>query len=136
MIGGNIGSALTNFIPIAQATGEVKSKHLLQAMNDTMRAMYGRDNGFEVESDFLTNRFGSEKLVYTLAQRMSNKAGYLMNICDRFTSNVVTRAKYLQNKENGMDHDSAMANANSFAAGLLADRSKGAVPLVFERKNP
>lgn len=136
MIGGNIGSALTNFIPIAQATGEVKSKHLRQAMNDTMRAMYGHDNGFEVESDFLTNRFGGDKLVYTLAQRMSNKAGYLMNICDRFTSNVVTRAKYLQNKENGMDHDSAMANANSFAAGLLADRSKGAVPLVFERKNP
>ena len=136
MIGANIGSALTNFIPIAQAKAAIKTKYLVNAMNDTMRAFYGKDNGFENESDFLTNRFGSEKLVYTRAQRMSNMAGWLMNVCDRFTSNVVTRARYLQNIDSGMSSDEAMAEANSFAAGLIADRSKGAVPLVFERKNP
>lgn len=136
MIGANIGSALTNFIPIAQAKAAIKTKYLVNAMNDTMRAFYGNDNGFENESDFLTNRFGSEKLVYTRAQKMSNMAGWLMNVCDRFTSNVVSRARYLQNIDNGMSSDEAMADANSFAAGLIADRSKGAVPLVFERKNP
>lgn len=136
MIGANIGSALTNFIPIAQAKSAIKTKHLVNAMNDTLKAFYGHDNGFENESDFLTNRFGSEKLVYTRAQRISNMAGWLMNICDRFTSNVVIRARYLQNIDNGMSSDEAMADANSFAAGLIADRSKGAVPLVFERKNP
>ena len=59
-----------------------------------------------------------------------------MEMIDCFTSNVVTRAKYLQNIDNGMDYDSAMENANSFAASVLADRSKGAVPLIFDVKNP
>lgn len=136
MIGANIGSALTNFIPIAQAYGEIKTKHMLQAMNDTMHAMYGKDNSFEYESDFLTNRFGSDKLVYTWAQNISNKTGVLMTAIDRFTSNVITRARYYQNIENGMERTLALMDADSFAANVLADRSKGAQPLVFERRNP
>ena len=136
MIGANIGSALTNFIPIAQAYGEIKTKHMLQAMNDTMHAMYGKDNSFEYESDFLTNRFGSDKLVYTWAQNISNKTGVLMTAIDRFTSNVITRARYYQNLENGMERTLAIMDADSFAANVLADRSKGAQPLVFERRNP
>ena len=136
MIGGNIGSALTNFIPIAQASGEIKNKHMLKAMNETMTAVFGKDNGFEYESDFLTNRFGSDKLVYTWAQKASNVSGTLMTAFDRFTSNVVTRAKYYQNIESGMDEQDALKDADAFAANILADRSKGALPLVFERKNP
>lgn len=136
MIGFNIGSALTNFIPIAQMTAEVDAKHIIRAAGDALNMMYGHDDDFEVRSDFLTNRFGSDKLVYTWAQKLSNKAGWLMTICDEFTSNVVTRGRYLQNIDNGMDADEAMKDADRYAANVLADRSKGAVPLVFERKNP
>ncbi len=59
-----------------------------------------------------------------------------MAYIDDFTSNVVTRAKYYDNIKAGMDASSAMQEADRYAASLMADRSKGALPTVFERKNP
>ena len=137
MIGGNISSALTNFIPIVQSVGQVKTKNLLKAMKDTMVSMCGKDDGFVMSSDFLINRtLADDKLVYTTTQKLADRAGFVMNTIDEFTSNVIVRSKYMQNIENEMSHIEAIDDANSFAANLMADRSKGAVPLIFQRKNP
>lgn len=137
MIGGNVASALTNFIPITQMTAEVKAEYIFKAMDDTMKAIKSKDSSFEIDSDFLTNRLGSEKVMQNWTQKASKWAGIAMQGIDRFTSNVVVRAKYLQNaSEYNMSPEDAMEDANNYAASLLADRSKGALPLIFERKNP
>ena len=139
MVAGNISSALTNVIPIAQMTTQVKEKYIMTAMSDTVKNMMGKaDDGFVFQSDFLTNRFGSERLVDDSLAKKLEKTPVLgvMETIDEFTSNVVVRGKYMQNIKEGMSHEAAMKDADEFAAGLMADRSKGALPTIFETKNP
>lgn len=135
MIAMNPGSWITNFIPITQTTGEVSTANLIKAMRDTVKSAV-KDDGFTDGSVFLTNREGTQFLDRTLTRKISDIAGMPMEAIDHFTSNVVTRAKYLQNIQNGMDVQEAFDNADTFAANLMADRSKGAQPTVFNSVNP
>ena len=135
MIAMNPGSWITNFIPITQATGEVSTANLIKAMRDTVKSAV-KDDGFTDGSVFLTNREGTQLLDRTLTRKISDIAGMPMEAIDHFTSNVVTRAKYLQNIQNGMDVQEAFDNADTFAANLMADRSKGAQPTAFNSVNP
>ena len=135
MIAMNPGSWITNFIPITQATGEVSTANLIKAMRDTVKSAV-KDDGFTDGSVFLTNREGTQLLDRTLTRKISDLAGMPMEAIDHFTSNVVTRAKYLQNIQDGMGLQEAFDNADTFAANLMADRSKGAQPTAFNSLNP
>lgn len=135
MIAMNPGSWITNFIPITQASGEVSTANLIKAMRDTVKSAV-KDDGFTVGSVFLTNREGTQFLDRTLTRKISDIAGMPMEAIDHFTSNVVTRAKYLQNIQDGMGLQEAFDNADTFAANLMADRSKGAQPTAFNSVNP
>lgn len=134
MIAMNPGSWITNFIPITQATGEVSTANLIKAMRDTVKSAV-KDDGFTDGSVFLTNREGTQFLDRTLTRKISDIAGMPMEAIDHFTSNVVTRAKYLQNIQDGMGLQEAFDNADTFAANLMADRSKGAQPTAFNSVN-
>ena len=135
MIAMNPGSWITNFIPITQATGEVSTANLIKAMRDTVKSAV-KDDGFTDGSVFLTNREGTQFLDRMLTRKISDIAGMPMEAIDHFTSNVVTRAKYLQNIQDGMGLQEAFDNADAFAANLMADRSKGAQPTAFNSVNP
>lgn len=135
MIAMNPGSWITNFIPITQAGGEVSTANLIKAMRDTVKSAV-KDDGFTYGSVFLTNREGTQFLDRTLTRKISDIAGMPMEAIDHFTSNVVTRAKYLQNIQDGMGLQEAFDNADTFAANLMADRSKGAQPTAFNAVNP
>lgn len=135
MIAMNPGSWITNFIPITQATGEVSTANLIKAMRDTVKSAV-KDDGFTDGSVFLTNREGTQLLDRTLTRKISDLAGMPMEAIDHFASNVVTRAKYLQNIQDGMGLQEAFDNADAFAANLMADRSKGAQPTAFNSVNP
>ena len=135
MIAMNPGSWITNFIPITQASGEVSTANLIRAMRDTVKSAV-KDDGFTDSSVFLTNREGTQLLDRTLTRKISDIAGMPMEAIDHFASNVVTRAKYLQNIQDGMGMQEAFDNADTFAANLMADRSKGAQPTAFNSVNP
>lgn len=135
MIAMNPGSWITNFIPITQASGEVSTANLIRAMRDTVKSAV-KDDGFTDSSVFLTNREGTQLLDRTLTRKISDIAGMPMEAIDHFASNVVTRAKYLQNIQDGMGLQEAFDNADTFAANLMADRSKGAQPTAFNSVNP
>lgn len=135
MIAMNPGSWITNFIPITQASGEVSTANLIRAMRDTVKSAV-KDDGFTDSSVFLTNREGTQFLDRTLTRKISDIAGMPMEAIDHFASNVVTRAKYLQNIQDGMGLQEAFDNADTFAANLMADRSKGAQPTAFNSVNP
>lgn len=135
MIAMNPGSWITNFIPITQASGEVSTANLIKAMRDTVKSAV-KDDGFTDGSVFLTNREGTQFLDRTLTRKISDIAGMPMEAIDHFASNVVTRAKYLQNIQDGMGMQEAFDNADTFAANLMADRSKGAQPTAFNSVNP
>ena len=135
MVAVNPGSWLTNFIPISQAWAEVSAGDILTSMRDTLSAMV-KDDGFRTKSDFLTNRAGSDPLVLSWTQDASKVLTKPMEWIDMFTSETVVRARYNSNLKLGMSETAAMEEADSFAAGLIADRSKGALPTIFESRNP
>lgn len=135
-VGLNIGSAVTNFIPITQAYSQVSTKNMGRAFIDTVKS-YVKDDGFIDKSTFLTNRLNqSEKLYKTNLEKISDKTSFLFNAIDEVTSNIVVRGKYLENISEGMKEAEALKNADRFAANVIADRSKGALPTKFEEKNP
>lgn len=135
-IGLNIGSAITNFIAITQAYSQISTKNIGRATIDTIKS-YISDDGFINESTFLTNRLKqADKLYKTSLEKISDKTSFLFNAIDNVASNIIVRGKYLDNIDKGMTAKEAMKNANSFGANVMADRSKGALPTLFEEKNP
>lgn len=135
-VGLNISSALTNFIPITQASSEINGINMTKALAATIKSEI-RDDGFVNKSTFLTNRLKqSDKLYKTKLEKISDKANILFDGIDSFTSNVIVRGKYYQNISKGMSEQAAIDNADSFAANVMADRSKGATPTFFQHRNP
>ena len=135
MISANLGSALTNFIPLNQAGAMLGDYSMLRGAFDTF-AGRGRHDGFVNRSDFLTNRRGTDPLIQNRADKISEFLSSPMNIIDNFTSETIVRAAYGKYVRQGMDPDTAMQMADEFAAGVMADRSKGATPTIFSSHNP
>ena len=135
MVAVNPASWLTNFIPLTQGRALLDRGMLLHGMWDTLRAYKG-DDGFVDTSTFLTNRRGSDPLVKTWAQKASATMSKPMEFIDQFTADSLVRARYRQNLAHGMSEDAAMTEADAWTAGVMADRSKGSMPTLFERKNP
>ena len=135
MVAINPGSWLTNFIPITQGMAGLNSKALLKGMWDTMKA-YKVDDGMVDMSTFLTNRRGSDPLVKTWAQDWSAKASKPMEWIDSFTADTLVRGRFNQNISEGMSVNEALDEADAWAAKVMADRSKGSMPTLFNRHNP
>lgn len=135
-IGGNIGVSLTNFSPLSQAWGEIKTTNLINGIWQTMKASLGKDSSFASESQFLTRRRGIEYLSETTLDKVTKPINNLLQFADDFTSEVIVRARYNQNLQNGMNSEYALEEADRYAASLMADRGRGALPTQFSNKNP
>lgn len=135
MVAANIGSALTNFIPLTQAWSQVSSADMLHGMWQTLQN-YKTADGLDAASTFIHNRSGYGRLAMSTMDKVSEKAAFLMEAVDGFTTGSVVRARYLQNLRLGMSEVNAMQEADQFAANIMADRSKGATPTIYSARNP
>ncbi|MBQ9913048.1 MAG: hypothetical protein IJO73_02345 [Clostridia bacterium] len=136
LIAGSISSAFTNFIPITQSWGQVSPISTLKAMKQTMASTF-RDDGTINKSDFLTTRLRAPENLYKTAwDKIGSKVGWLMESIDSFTSQTVWRSKYMENIANGMSENEAIKNADQFSANVMASRSRGDLPTIFDSKNP
>ena len=135
MVAANVGSALTNFIPITQAWSQVSTADVLRGMWDTLKN-YKTADGLDSASTFINNRNGYGRLAMSTMDKVSAGAGWLMESVDTFTTGSVVRARYYQNLRRGMSEMSAMQEADQFASGVMADRSKGSTPTLYSARNP
>lgn len=135
MVAVNPSSWLTNIIPITQGMSQLSHGDAVKGMAMTLKSSYN-DDGFADRSTFLTNRRGSDFLVKTKVEKAGDWAASPMYYIDDFVANALVRGKYNENIRNGMDEMSAIDNADAFAASIMADRSKGAMPTIFHKKNP
>lgn len=135
MVAANVGSALTNFIPITQAWSQVSTADVLRGMWDTLKN-YKTADGLDSASTFINNRSGYGRLAMSTMDKVSVGAGWLMESIDTFTTGSVVRARYYQNLRRGMSEMSAMQEADQFASGIMADRSKGSTPTLYSARNP
>ena len=136
MVGFNISSALTNFIPITQAWGEVSTKNMFKAIRESIANQF-HDDGFADCSTYLINRTKkADRLYKTKLEDINSKAGVIFEGIDSITSNTIVRGKYYDNIDKGMTQEKAINNANEFAKDIMAGRSKGDMPTIFNRKSP
>ena len=135
MVAANVGSALTNFIPITQAWSQVSTTDVLRGMWDTLKN-YKTADGLDSASTFINNRSGYRRMAMSTMDKVSAGAGWLMESIDTFTTGSVVRARYYQNLRRGMSETSAMQEADQFASGVMADRSKGSTPTLYSARNP
>ena len=135
MVAVNPASWLTNFGVITQAGAQLKTISVLKGMWKTLANIKTND-GLVEASDFLTNRAGSDPLVRTWQQSASAFLSTPMEWIDQFSAGTIVRARYMENIERGMSEETAMREADDFAANVMADRSKGAMPTLFEARNP
>lgn len=136
MVGFNISSALTNFIPITQAWGEVSTKNMFKAIRESIANQF-HDDGFADCSTYLINRTkAADRLYKTKLEDINSKAGVIFEGIDSITSNAIVRGKYYDNIDKGMTQEKAIKNANEFAKDIMAGRSKGDMPTIFNRKSP
>lgn len=143
IIGGNLSVSLTNFAPLFQSMGTTKPSYIVSGMLQTTKnnikgLIKGeKDTSFVNNSNFLTNRFGVDSISEkNLTQKISDITSIPMNAIDEFTAESIVRAKYLENLDKGMSEEVALDNADKYSAKIMADRSKGAIPLIFNKKNP
>ena len=135
MVAANVGSALTNFIPITQAWSQVSTTDVMRGMWDTLKN-YKKADGLDAASSFINNRSGYGRLATSTMDKVSAAAGILMEGIDGFTTGSVVRARYYQNLRRGMSEANAMQEADQFATGVMADRSKGSTPTLYSARNP
>lgn len=135
MVSANIGSAMTNFIPLQQGYAQLGARRLMSGMWDTVRAI-GKNDGFAVQSDFLTNRRGSTTVGNKTMDKVSKTLGWMMETVDNLTSETLVRARYAQNEAAGLSQTTALEEANRWAAKVMGDRSMGAMPTIFHATNP
>jgi hypothetical protein len=133
MVGANVSSALTNYIPLTQSLATTGKKNFVLGMIDTIKNVF-KDDGFIDRSDYLTSRIGSDPLSITKWQKTQKGAGWLFSAIDKFASQVITRSKYLENIEKGMGQERAIKEADRWARKLMAGRAAGEMPTLFSSK--
>lgn len=133
MIGANLSSALTQFIPLTQSLATTSKPAMLKSLKDTLGSII-KDDGFIGKSDFLTRRLGSDPLSLNLWDKASQKASWPFRVIDRFASEAIVRGKYYEGISKGMKPAQAIDAADKWAARVMADRSLGAMPTLFNSR--
>lgn len=133
MTGFNISSALSNFVSVIQAGSKTKKTSMIRGSISTFKNIFAKDD-FINKSDFLTNRFGSDRIHKTPWEKMSNAGQVFMNATDYFTANLIVRSKYYENLSKGMSESEAIKKADDFGARIMGDRSLGSTPVLFNSK--
>ncbi len=135
MVAANIGSAMTNFIPITQGMSNMRLSSNLKGLGEALISMSkGEMDELTKKSAFLATREGTEQLYKTTMRKISDVAGKPMEWADKFSTQAVWRSRYYDNIAKGMAEEAAIKNADEFARGLFAGRSKGAMPTAFSAK--
>lgn len=137
MVGGNIGSALTNVIPFTQGFAPISVKNRAKGLQEGIAAVFSKNpDALTKKSAFLTTRTNTDKLYKTAADKFSDFAGGLMDIMDKFSTQSIWRGRYYDNINKGMEEKEAIREADDYARRLFGGRSKGAVPPIMQAKNP
>lgn len=141
MVAGNIGVSFTNLAPLAQASAECSVPNLVKGLYGSMiangKSIIGkRDTSFASESDFITRRRGTDTATTSFLNKITKPLDIITSSIDDVISEGIVRARYIQNLKNGMTQQEALHEADTYSAGLMADRSKGAMPTQFYSTNP
>ncbi len=136
MVGGNVSSALTNFIPFTQAAATTEKGSLAKGMLQATIAPFEKDPAAidGIASSFLTRRYPEGAISPTIGDKLKTGANFLFDAVDKFTARSVVGGKYYEGINNGLSPKAAMQAADTYAGKVLTDRSLGQLPNLFNIK--
>jgi transcriptional regulator with XRE-family HTH domain len=137
MVGGNIGAALTSYIPLTQALATTKKTSLMRGLYEAFVSPLNEANDFVidgVQSGFLRRRFQSPDLYRNKYAKVRDASFGIFKLIDRYVSDAIVRGKYYDLVGKGMDKTKAMLKADNYASRVIGDRSVGSVPQIFSSR--
>lgn len=137
MVLGNLASAITNFAPFTQSLATTSKPAAIHGLGESLMSPWHEDYPLidGVQSDFLLRRFPEKAIDLRGVDKAGEKAGWLFEQIDRFTAKSITAGKYYENIEKGMGKEEAMKSADAYAGRILADRSIGQTPNIFNSQS-
>jgi hypothetical protein len=134
-VGGSLSSAITNFIPLTQGLATTNkiavAKGLLSNVSSAIDDVAKIDG---LESSFLRRRFPEQRIGSNAKTVVRDVVTSPFSLADAFTSRTIVASKFYEGVQKGLDPQSAMSQADEYAARLMSDRSLGQSPLLFNSK--
>lgn len=136
VIAGNVSSAVTHAIPFSYTLATVNKGAALQGLLEVLHSPFMDDftkvDG--IQSDFLTRRYGTEKISPTLGEKVGKVLTTPFSIVDKFISRFAVSAKYMEGLQKGLTSKVAMEQADNYAGRVIGDRSAGNLPNLMNTK--
>ena len=138
MVGWNISSSLTNFLPVVQTFAKTNKGAFIKAFAQTtankVGSIFGKSDGFADSSPVMIRRKGADSFYRTPWQKISDPGYILMSAVDNISTELITRAKYNELTKKGMDSQKAHIETDKWVSRLMGDRSLGQQPQLYNSK--
>ena len=138
MVGYNISSSLTNFLPVAQTIAKTNkfdfAKAFAQTVANKTGSVFGRSDGFAEQSPVMIRRNGADRFYRTAWQKVSDPGYALMGAVDSISTELIARTKYNELTRKGMDSQKAHYETDKWVSRMMGDRSLGQQPQLYNSK--
>ena len=135
MVGFNVSSSLTNFLPVAQTFAKGNKAAFVKAFAQTAaHKISGRSDGFVENSPVMIRRHGADRFYRTPWQKVGDAGYSLMGVVDDISTELIARTKYNELVSKGMDSQKAHIETDKWVSRLMGDRSLGQQPQLYNSK--
>ena len=136
MVGYNVSSSLTNFLPVAQTFAKTNKFDFTKAFAQTVanKLSGGRLDSFAEDSPVVIRRKGEDRFYRTPWQKMADPGYALMGLVDDISTEIIARTKYNEFTRKGMDSQKAHFETDKWVSRLMGDRSLGQQPQLYNSK--
>jgi hypothetical protein len=138
MVGYNLSSSLTNFLPVAQTFAKSNkfafTKAFAQTVTNKIGSIFGKTDNFAENSPVIIRRKGADRFYRTAWQKISDPGYALMGAVDEVATELIARTKYNEFIKNGMDSQKAHIETDKWVSRLMGDRSIGQMPQLYNSK--
>ena len=138
MVGYNVSSAGTNFLPVVQAFAKSNKydfvKGFAQTVSNKVGSIFGKGDTFAENSPVMIRRKGADRFYRTPWQKMADPGYALMGAVDEISTELIARAKYNEFIRKGMSEQQAHFETDKWVSRLMGDRSIGQQPQLYNSK--
>ena len=138
MVGFNVSSSLTNFLPVVQTFAKTNKFDFTKAFTQTVASkigsIFGKTDSFVENNPTIIRRKGAERFYRTPFQKAGDAGYVLMSAVDDISTELIVRTKYNELTRKGMDEQKASFEADKWVSRLMGDRSLGQMPLWYNSK--
>ena len=138
MVGFNVSSSLTNFLPVVQTFAKTNKfdfvKAFAQTASNKISSIFGKNDGFADSSPVIIRRKGAERFYRTAWQKAGDVGYSFMSVVDDISTELIARTKYNELTRKGMDSQQAHIETDKWVSRLMGDRSLGQQPQLYNSK--